>query len=363
MRLVATKAIREGTELAKPIYSDNGQILIQRDIKLTKRMLKRLVQQGITYVYIKDKLTEDIIINPPIPDELRIEAVQMVKSSFAEIQKQDLTKNSFLLDKTSYKMADMVSNIINHVKNRDEVISILSDILISDDYVFSHSINVTVYSLALASELGLPSRKIEDIGLGAMLHDVGKVFLPESILNKTDKLSKHEFEIIKTHSEEGFNFLRKSSNVPLLVAHCAFQHHERLDGSGYPRGLKSKDIHPYGKLLGVADVFDAVTSNRVYRDAMLPHQGLEILYAGAGTLFDRDLVESFRKTIAMYPNGLTVELSDGRTGIVVNQNNHLYERPIIRIIKDQHEDVSPYDVDLSKELNVMVTKCNYELAK
>ncbi|MCT2535916.1 HD-GYP domain-containing protein [Aquibacillus koreensis] len=358
MRLVATKTIRDGSELAKTIYNDNGQVLIQRDIKLTKRMLKRLQDLGITYVYIKDAFTEDIIIDPPIPEELRIEAVQMVRTSFDEIRKQGFNRNAYLFEKTSAKMADMVGNIVNEVSNRDEVISIMSDILISDDYIFSHSINVTIYALAIASELNYSPKKIEHIGLGAMLHDVGKVFIPEPILNKAGRLTNHEFDIIKTHSEEGFNFLRKASTVPLLVAHCAYQHHERLDGSGYPRGIMENDIHPYGKLLAVADVFDAVTSNRVYRDAMLPHEGLEILYSGSGTLFDRGMVEAFRKTIAVYPNGIEVELSDGREGIVVKQNKNLYERPVIRIIREFGQDVKPYDIDLAKVLNVMIVNCD-----
>ncbi|WP_226035923.1 HD-GYP domain-containing protein [Aquibacillus saliphilus] len=358
MRLVATKSTVQGTELAKPIYNDNGQVLIQKDVKLTKRMLMRLQHLGITYVYIKDAYTDDIIINPPIPDELRIEAIQMVKTSFDHFQQDGLMKNSFLFDKTGQKMTDMVRVIVDQVNNREEVLSILSDILISDDYIFAHSINVTIYSLALATELGLPQKKIEQIGLGSMLHDVGKVLIPEEILQKNSRLSKHEYEIVKTHTEEGFNLLRKSPNIPLLVAHCAFQHHERLNGSGYPRGLSNNEIHPYAKLLGVADVFDAVTSNRVYRDAMLPHEGLEILYAGSGELFEKQTIEAFRKTIAVYPKGLTVELSDGRTGIVVKQNKNLYERPFIRVIKEQDQEVAPYDIDLAESLNVVITACN-----
>ncbi|MBM7570973.1 HD-GYP domain-containing protein [Aquibacillus albus] len=359
MRLVATKKISEGTELAKPIHSDTGQVLIQKDVQLTRRMLKRLQQLGITYVYIKDAVTEDVIINPPVPDELRIEAIQTVRNSFAEIQDDGYVKNAYLLSKMGEKLSGMVRHFVDEIRSKDDVLTILSNILISDNYIFTHSINVTIYSLALATELGMPAKKLEQIGLGSMLHDVGKVFMPEDILQKKGKLNSHEFEIIKTHTEEGFNFLRKrSGNLPLLVAHCAYQHHERLDGSGYPRGLTEKDIHPYGKILGIADVFDAVTSHRVYRDAMLPHEGLEILYSGAGQLFDKSMVEAFRKTIAVYPNGLSVQLSDGRSGVVVRQNKNLFERPVIRILKENDEQVTPYDIDLSKLLNVMISSCD-----
>lgn len=363
MRLVATKTISEGTELAKAIHSDTGRVLIQKDMKLTSKMIQRLQQLGITYVYIKDAITEDIVIKPPISDELRIEAIQMVKNSFSDLQNNGYTKNSYIFSRIGEKMTQMVTHILDEIKNQEEVLSILSDVLISDDYIFNHSINVTIYSLALATELGLPQKQLEQIGLGSMLHDVGKVFIPETILQKEGKLTDYEFEIIKTHTEEGFNFLRKSANIPLLVAHCAYQHHERLDGSGYPRGITDKEIHPYGKLLAVADVFDAVTSNRIYRDAMLPHEGLEILYSGSDRLFDKEMVEAFRRTIAVYPNGLGVKLSDGRSGIVVSQNKHVLERPIIRILREAFEEVAPYDIDLSKQLNVMIVSCELAFEK
>ncbi|WP_112181751.1 HD-GYP domain-containing protein [Paraliobacillus zengyii] len=358
MRLVATRSIQEGSELAKPIYNGKSKILIQKNVKLTFSMIQRLKQLGITYVYIKDALTEDIMINSPIPDELRLEAIQTVKESFAGYRNQGFGKNAFLLEKTNVKMDNLVNTMVNQIQRNDEVLSIMSDIFISDDYVFSHSVNVTIYSLALANELKLNNKKIKSLGLGAMLHDVGKVFIPEGVLNKTGKLTEEEFAIIQAHPEMGFEFLRQSSSVPLLVAHCAFQHHERLDGSGYPRGLKGNEIHQFGKILGVADVFDAVTSNRVYRDAMLPQEGLEILYAGSGTLFDQEMVRTFRETIAIYPNGVTVQLSDNRTAIVVKQNTPLQERPIVRVLKENNIEVTPYDLDLSVALDVMIIEYN-----
>ncbi|CQR46550.1 Cyclic di-GMP phosphodiesterase response regulator RpfG [Paraliobacillus sp. PM-2] len=354
MRLVATKSIKEGSELAKPIYNDKGKALIQKNVNLTDGMIRRLQDMGITYVYIKDEVTEDILVPSPISDELRIEAIQTVKQSFATYQHNGFGKKVYLIDKTNESMAKVVDSMIHQLKDDQEVLTVMSHILISDDYVFSHSVNVTMYALALATELKLSAKQIRQLGLGAMLHDVGKMFISEEILNKTGKLNDQEFEMVKKHTEKGFDYLRQSTNFPLLVAHCAYQHHERLDGSGYPRGITHKDIHPFGKILAVADVFDAVTSNRVYRDAMLPHEGLELLYAGSGSLFDPELVRTFKNTIAVFPNGSTICLSDNRIAIVVKQNHQLYERPIVRVIKEQGESVTPYDLDLAKELDLTV---------
>lgn len=364
MRLAATKTVRIGTKLAKTVYNENGQVLIQRDVALTDRMLQRLLFYKITYIYIHDAVTEGIEIESPISEELKIEAYQTIKRSFTSFQqKGSMASKAFIRDKTGEQMTDLVQSLLYQLQERKEVISILSDVVISDDYIFTHSLNVTIYSLALGKELGLPVSKLEEIGLGAMLHDVGKMFVPEEILNKKGRLEDEEFEILKQHTGSGFEFLRKSSNIPLLAAHCAFQHHERLNGTGYPRGIKESDIHPYAKIIAVADVFDAVTSNRVYRDAMLPHEGLEILYAGVGDLFDQKLVEAFRKTVAVYPNGLTVELSDGRKGIVAAQNENICERPIIRILTEHDIDLPvPYEVDLAKHLNIVITGCEAEFA-
>ena len=144
--------------------------------------------------------------------------------------------------------------------------------------------------------------------------------------------------------------------MSLIIAHCAYQHHERLDGSGYPRGIKGEDIHPFAKIIAVADVFDAMTSNRVYRKAMLPHQALEVLYAGSGTLFDANVIEAFRSSVAMYPNGMVVELNDGRKGIVTDQNKGVTDRPVIRIIEEYGQEIqTPYAMDLSTELDKVIT--------
>ncbi|SFM38777.1 HDIG domain-containing protein [Gracilibacillus orientalis] len=354
MRLIPTKLIRAGIELAKPIYDAHGRVLLQKNVQLTKSMVDRLKNLGITYVFIRDEDTDDIIVHPPIPEQQRIETLQKIKEAFQSLELEDLTKNNYLLEKATFKLEQLVKEIAKELSKNDEVIHYLSDLFIIDDYVYSHSLNVSMYTLALAQALNLKNKDMEQLGLGAVLHDIGKIVIPEEVLNKPGRLTNMEFKIMQAHTEYGFDLLRKSHNIPLHVAHCAYQHHERLDGTGYPRGIHKDDIHPFARIIGVADVFDAVTSNRTYRDAMLPHEGLEILYGGAGTQFDLHHVEMFKKTIAVYPNGLNVYLSDGREGVVARQNSQMYERPVVRVLKDNDLKVKPYDLDLSKVLDVMI---------
>ena len=169
--------------------------------------------------------------------------------------------------------------------------------------------------------------------------------------------------MIKSHSVEGFELLRKAQTIPLLVAHCAFQHHERLDGSGYPRGISDKEIHDYAKIIAVADVFDAVTSNRVYRPAMLPHEGLELLYSGVEQKFQTKIVKAFKHAVAIYPVGITVILNDGRKGVVAQQNVGLSDRPIVRILEENGHTVDPYEINLENELSIVVIGCDTTFKK
>ncbi|WP_163971567.1 HD-GYP domain-containing protein [Oceanobacillus halotolerans] len=359
MRLVHTRSIEPGSILGQTIYNGNGQVLIQKGVNLSERMLKRLLKQGITYVYIEDKHTEDIQIHSPIPNELRVEATKVLKETFDDLKNNGYMESAFILNKQNEALSNVVDHLMQELKHHDEALSLLADIFVTDDYIFQHSLNVTLYTLAIGMKLQLTDKNLTELGTGAMLHDVGKIFIDQEILQKPDQLTDKEFEIMKKHTEFGFDFLRKQATVSAVVAHCAYQHHERLDGSGYPRGLVGDEIHRYGKIIGVADVFDAVTSNRIYRDAMLPNEGLEILYAGAVDLFDKSMVEAFKNSVTAYPNGLSVDLSDGRNGVVAKQNKFIGDRPVIRILKENGEMVSnPYEVDLATVLNITITACH-----
>lgn len=355
MRIVSVTQLKNGDQLAKPILNDKGQILLHKGVSLTARMIEKLKQYDFSYVYIEDEDTRDIHPQSPISDEEKIQAIQTIKETFDDLSDGSLDGHSYILGSAGKKIKSLIRNILHNVRQNKDILSLLSDIFVHDDYLFTHSLNVTIYSLTIAKELNFPPKKMEEIGIGAILHDIGKMEVPRHILMKPGKLTDEEFEEMKRHTTYGYEMLRKQSGVPLVVAHCAFQHHERLDGSGYPRGIQGNDIHPYAKIIAVADVFDAVTTNRVYRSSKLPHEALEILYGGSGSLFDQKCVETFRKNVALYPNGLHVTLSDGRKGIVARQNSHISDRPIIRIFEENNHPLKEkYDVDLSKELNVVI---------
>lgn len=363
MRLVQTAAVLDGTLLGKAIYNDKGQILLNEGVKLEQKLIKRLIEMGIHYIYIKDKKTEDIAIQDPISAKLKKKAMDSIEKHFHEFESGRDLSHSLVLEKAAKNLTNLVREILFEIKANQDLLVLLSEVYTYDHYIFTHSLNVTMYSLAIGMKLNLPEKDLEILGLGAILHDVGKMKIPEQILLKPDKLTLEEYEEVKKHAEEGFQILRKIPNVSLIVAHCAYQHHERLNGTGYPRGIKGNEIHFFGKIIAVADVFDAVTSNRVYRQAMLPHEGLEILYAGSETLFETKIIEAFRQAVAVYPVGITVELKDGRKGVVSRQNIGLSDRPVVRIIEENGIETVPYDLDLKAELDTMIVACDTTFPK
>ncbi|KAB2334755.1 HD-GYP domain-containing protein [Cytobacillus depressus] len=358
MRLVATTSVEAETILAKAIYNEKGQILLNEGIMLKDVMIQRLQDLGISYIFIKEEGTEDIEYKGTLSDPMRREAIQTISATFQEIQNDPQLTSSFVVERASKRFSELIRYLLSEIKGKSELLNLLSEAYTYDNYIFTHSLNVTLYALAIGMELKLTSKELEILGLGALFHDIGKLKVPLDILLKPERLTDNEFESIKQHAEEGFQILRKVHTIPLLVAHCAYQHHERINGTGYPRGLQGSDIHYFGKIIAVADVFDAVTSNRVYRRAMLPSEGVEILYAGSGTLFDQKVVEAFRFAVAIYPVGVSVVLNDGRKGIVSGQNTGLGDRPRIRIMEHNGERGIPYEIDLKQDLNVVIIGCD-----
>lgn len=363
MRLISTIQCHEGMELAKTVYNDVGQVLINKGIILTTRMISRLQELQITYIYIMDERTADVEIRDVLSEKTRMFAVNTIKTEFANIINNGKLVRIIDAPELGKKFRSVVKEILNDVRSNQKVVNVLLDVQTTDQYTFQHSLNVTVYTLALAMAQNYSEKKMIEIGLGAILHDVGKLTIPHEIISKPGKLTDEEYALVKEHTTNGFNFIREIHDISLLCAHCAYQHHERLDGSGYPRGLVKEEIHEYAKLIAIADVFDALSSHRSYRKAMLPHIAMEFIYTGAGTLFDLELVNTFRNTISMYPIGVTVKLSNGYKGVVVDHNYQLPSRPIIRLLEDPEGQQLEHskEIDLATHLSIVIEDCDLVL--
>lgn len=360
MRLMSTRSCEPGMRLARCIYSEEGLVLLNEGVELNQSLINRLQQVGIDFLYIQDKATDDVHIEDMLSDETRVRALAEIKSNFRmsmESKAHTKMSKSHVLGRS---FGNVMKMIIDDLNGKQGTLIMLMNMNVLNNYLYQHSLNVCIYTTMLGMVNGYSKDEIMAIGLGALLHDIGKTQINQSFITKPGALTAEEFEEIKKHTEIGFKLLKDEPNMPLLSAHCAFQHHEREDGSGYPRGIKGNEIHDYAKWIAVADSYDAMTTHRAHRLAMLPHQAMEVLFSGVGTLYEQRKVALFRDNVAIYPLGITVVLSTGEKGVVVRINPAIPQRPVIRILEDPDgQPVSqPYEVDLSEKLTVFVNKVN-----
>lgn len=203
-----------------------------------------------------------------------------------------------------------------------------------DEYTALHSLNVCVYALAFGRHLGLARATLNELGLGALLHDVGKLRIPQEILTKSGALSEEEMELMRQHPDFGVEILRQSPELSPEVVDIAHSHHERADGSGYPRGLTLEKIGPLPQLVSIVDYYDAMTSDRVYRNGVASPQVTKLLYETRDHLFAARLIEEFIRCLGIFPVGSLVELQSGEVGIVVSLNRRWHLRPKLMLVLD-----------------------------
>lgn len=346
MRYVPTLCLREGMVLAKSIYGNGGSLLLQQGQTLKQSYISRIAHNGFQGVYILDKLSEDIEIQSAIDDELRNAAVRAVK----EIYVQSATAG--IHQDTADQMKSIVNNIVDAlIKDKDVMVNMI-DLKSYDDYTYYHSVNVGVLSIIVGVALGMNRSHLYKLGLGALLHDIGKVFIDRKIIDKPGPLTPEEYTEVKKHPELGYRYLMASSlDLPVSGLIGVLQHHERMDGSGYPERLSGDKINRFSRIIAIADVFDAMTSDRPYRPAMMPSDVMEFLMGGAGTLFDPSLVFLFTRKVAAFPLGTCVSLSNGLTAIVVKNYEDCCLRPKVRVVTSGNENPAYLDLKNDRSLS------------
>ncbi len=331
MRYIPSKCLQPGQILAKNIDFGKNRILLRRGVTLTGSVIQRIEKLGLQGVYIDDDISRDINISSVISDELKYKAIKGVKSFFLKADQDPMNSG----DKQLNAIKDIIMGIVNEVQYNSHIKINIVDLRTYDDYTFSHSINVAVLSVVVGTVLNLSKSELNELALGALIHDIGKVFCDKNILNKPGKLTPEEYEEIKRHTERGYNYLYSSNSIPESSKLSVLTHHEQYNGFGYPDKRESDQIPLFGRIISVVDVYDALTSDRAYRKAMLPSQAFEYILSGYNTMFDPQIVEAFIKKVAFYPVGTCVGLSSGQVGIVVENFDSSYLRPLIRVIIDK----------------------------
>lgn len=229
----------------------------------------------------------------------------------------------------------VVGELVSEITYNPNTALWLTSLRSKDEETANHCLNVAILSLAFGRHLGYPHDKLQDLGLGALLHDVGVARTPKEILNKPGKLNKEEYEIMKKHPRDGYNVLRVTRNLPEAALEIILHHHERLDGSGYPDGLKDEDIKEYVRIVAIADVYDSMTSDRVYHQAKSPQEALTQMHKRADHQFGRQLMEEFIKCVGIYPIGSLVVLDTGALGVVMSSNPEARLKPLVLLVRDE----------------------------
>lgn len=313
MRKIAIAEIKPGMKLARTIYrNDDGRILLSAESVIKEYHLDRLNEYHCEYAVVYDNENELVIEEPPKPieEETRNKAVALLKQSIKNLKTDGILECEDLFP--------VIQEIIEYILADPLIVYNMVQIRNHDSYTFSHSVNVCVIATLIGSVMGYNRNELQILGIGAMLHDIGKVRIASKILNKKERLEPFEFDLMRAHTVEGYEILKQSVHISFLPAHIALQHHEREDGSGYPKGLISADIHPYAQIVAVADVFDAMTSDRVYKPASPAYLAYQEIMDKIGIQFNRTAVEAFSKVLTPYPKGSIWLLSNGAKVMVTN---------------------------------------------
>src|SRR4051794_18360471 len=371
MRLIATRRAVQGSVLGADVMDGRSASipLLRAGVKLTERHKKALLAAGVHAIYIDDALGEGIDVRQAVDPETRRQATEAVSRAF-EGAKDCFASGRGIPETTLADLQKVAEMIARDIEENADMAVALDDLASADGYTLQHSIDVAAIGMLIGQRLFREKgwidhmgrrtyerrdRRLARLGLGLLLHDVGKLVIPQDVLNKPGQLDEAEWELMRQHPRAGVEMLRSDLISPLVKV-VVRSHHERWDGGGYPDGLAGEEIHQLARVAAPADVFDAVTSERVYASARPPDIGVQIVIDGAGRAFDPDVVDIFRRVVTPFPPGIEVELGDGRRGVVVSVPQQALTRPLVRVGWERGgRAVSPYEFDTATEPGLEVT--------
>ncbi|WP_414732150.1 HD-GYP domain-containing protein [Acetobacterium carbinolicum] len=351
MRFVPIFCLREGMVIVSDFFGEQGELILARKTVLDTALINKIRKYKCSGLYVEEEQVVNIPIVHTINSNVRMKTVNGIKEIFI------CKENNVSVPKEQFtKMENQVETIVDAILKSKEMMLNMVDLKVFDDYTYFHSVNVAVLSIGLGTALGLDKTDLCNLGFGALLHDIGKVFVPKYILHKQGPLTDSEFTEMKKHSYLGFEYLTNEYVGSVGAQTGILDHHEKFSGGGYPNNAKGEEISLYGRIISIADVYDALTSDRPYRKGLLPSEAIEYIMGGTESLFDPDLVSLFVRKIAPYPIGTSVKLSNGMTGVVTDNFESYCMRPNIRVFKNGDENVKPFDICLAdrRALNITV---------
>lgn len=343
----------------------------------SEQIIRKVKDNGIREVYIDtakgydyaDALTQEEVSseidrqineiikkNDPgrviVPIQIELNRAREIRSEARKTIQNIMEDIRFGKQISTEKVSPVVDRMIESIFRNQDALITLSRIKDKDEYTYMHSVSVGALMISFGKYLGLDITQLREIGIGSILHDVGKVIVPQVILNKEDKLTEDELNIIKRHAEYSRKLLEQSEGMTELSITIAAQHHERIDGTGYPLQLKGDEIAFFSKALAIVDVYDAMTSKRCYQEKSSPTSVLKKLFEWSEYHYDRVLVQKFIRCVGIYPVGTMVQLNNGLVGVVIKHGENNLLDPVIRVVYNPQNGGYlrvPYEIDLAHE--------------
>ncbi|HMM49812.1 MAG TPA: HD-GYP domain-containing protein [Miltoncostaeaceae bacterium] len=370
MRVVAVDRLTPGMRLGRAVFSHvegHRHPLLAEGMAIGPGMPAALKRAGVGAVYIDDDLSEGIAPLALLPPEVREEAIGEVTRVFDHglCDRQTVRVGSQQLE----RIQSTVTNVLAAIRASGGIASSLAGLQSFDQYTLEHSVNVMTLGLAVGDVVmrtdgwsdwrGTQRRDSRDerltaLGVGLLLHDIGKMAVPADILNKPGRLTDEEMAIMREHPTVGVQMVDGES-LSALSRSVILSHHERHDGSGYPAGLRGDAIHLHARVAGIVDVYDAMSSTRVYSAARPAHIAWEMVIGMAGQGFALPIVRAFAEAIVPYAEGLTVQLSDGSQAIVARNSPGRGSRPVVRVITDPlGRRITPHEIDLADHADLAI---------
>lgn len=342
MRLVPIEHLKDGDIIARDIISYDGGVLLRHDTRFKEVFKSKLIERNVSEVYIDDEISKGIEPTELIESSTKQRMANDIKKQFEKL------KDRLELDVSVF--SEITEFLIEQL-SRKELVLELDDLKTNDDYTYEHCLAVAILTNMVCNKMNMNIYQKEKIVMGAMIHDIGKIIIPKDILNKPDRLTKEEYEIMKSHTVVGYKMIKDNTELSAITKLAVLCHHEREDASGYPLG-KGEELHIGTKIVAACDLYHALISDRCYRQGLPINEVITVAQKEAINPEIRTIIEN---TFSYYPVGCMIQLNNGKIGIVEKNIASDIKRPIVRIIdKEDGRLVATYKLNLQNERQLFI---------
>lgn len=340
-RYVRSSSLKDDMVIDQSVVDRAGRVLISRCTILDSYHIMSLIKMGVPGVYIREGEEDEEqgqaeakpVIAPSVQKEIEKHTVQdKAKVKLSESVKARVAEGiQYLYSDTGSEgfttaTRSITDDLMKAISDNDAIAVDISTLKISDEYTFKHSVDVATMAMIVAKKHGLKQNEVYELGISGLLHDVGKSKIPNEILNKAGKLTDEEFMMMKQHTLFGYQILKEKDDLSNPIKLGVLQHHEKMNGRGYPMGVSADKINLFARIISVADIYDALVTERPYKKPFSPRDAVEMIMSMTEEL-DINVMKSFMESVILYPVGTDVELSTGEHARVIENNSQYVLRP------------------------------------